>query len=120
MASRTRLSLKAGTRSWFSSKVSTRVLGMVISVQQGASLEAGKVGRRHRRDEIDIAGEQRRHPRRRLLDRREHDLIDIAGRVLVPIIGEALELEPHALLALGDDERAGAAGMASRRRTRRA
>ena len=77
-------------RSWLSSKVSTRVLGMVISVQQGIGLDAGEIGRRHRRDEIDIAGEQRRNARRRLLDRREHDLVDIAGRGLVPIIGKAL------------------------------
>lgn len=70
----------------------------------GRLLEAGKVGRRHRRDEIEVAREQRRHPRRRFLDRREDDLVDITGRGLVPIAGEALELEPYALLAFGDDE----------------
>ena len=74
-------------------------------------LEAGEIGRRHRRDEIDIAGEQRRDPRRRLLDRGEDDLVDIAGRVLVPILGEALELQANPLLAFGDDEGPGAARM---------
>ena len=74
-------------------------------------VDARHVARRHRGDEVDIARQQRRHPGRGLGDRREHDLVDIAGRGGVPVVGEALELDPHALLAVGDDERPGAGGV---------
>ena len=88
-----------------------RVESMVMSWQQGSFLILSKsVGGTG--DEIDIAREQRRDAGGGLLDRREHYAIDIAGRGLVPIVGEALELELHPLLALGDDERSCARHMA--------
>ena len=63
---------------------------------------AFQVGRRYRRDEVHVAGEQRRDTRGVFLDRCQHDVIDVTRRFGIPVILEALETDLHALLTVRD------------------
>ena len=82
-----------------------RVESMVMSWQQGSPLILSKsVGGTGAMKSTSPASSAETRVAGSLIGVK-HDPIDIAGRGLVPIIGEALEFELHPLLALGDDER---------------
>ena len=70
---------------------------------------------RDRCNEIDIAGEQGRHPGSIFFDLRQNYLADIAGRILVPVIGESFEFIAGSLLPAHDLERAGAGAVLQRK-----
>ena len=80
--------------------------GDQIGVAGGADLV--EIVGRNRGDEIDVTGKQRRDAGLLVLDRRQHDAIDVARRTLVPVVGEAFEHDLDALLTRDHLERSGA------------
>src|SRR5690606_4240660 len=63
-------------------------------LQVRSGTQARDVAYRHRLHHVDLAGDQRRHARRIVADRRQLDEIDIAFD-RPPVVGVALELGTH-------------------------